>query len=289
LLANAGFRIFPARPERKTAGGWNKPPYIAGWHSLATTDRNQIVDWWKQFADAIPAICCDGIIVIDADRHTGGADGVAALAALVNQHGEWPDHPVIFTPGGGEHHPFRQPNAALSNGTGRLSPGIDVRGVGGYIVGEGAMLPDGTEWRADSRSKAFASQDALPQLPNWLEKIIRADKIQRTTGIVIGNQSVTHRELRFAEAALERGINEIATAPKGRRNTTLNNVAYRMGRMVARDWIDRNRVENCLLFAASELTKEDGLTAVLATIKSGLNAGLRKPHPDLVDRKWGGK
>jgi hypothetical protein len=59
--------------------------------------------------------------------------------------------------------------------------------------------------------------------------------------------------------------------------------------MVARDWIDRNKVETSLLVAAFRLKNEDGLTAVMATIKSGLDAGARKPHPDLVDRMRVGK
>ena len=101
--------------------------------------------------------------------------------------------------------------------------------------------------------------------------------------------AVTKREERYAEAALEGGVGEIATAPKGKRNTILNNVAYRLGRMVARGWIDRNKIENCLLVAAAALAREDGTAAVVATIKSGVNAGIRRPHPDLLDRKGGGK
>ena len=48
-----------------------------------TTVRNQIIRWWKQFPDAVPVICCNVVVVVDSDRHGGGSDGVAALAALV--------------------------------------------------------------------------------------------------------------------------------------------------------------------------------------------------------------
>jgi hypothetical protein len=285
-LAKAGFRVFPARPTFNAATGrWNKPPCIADWQSLATNDPHQLRRWWRQFPDAIPAICCKDVVVIDADRHAGGPDGVAALAGLVKCYGEWPDHPKVLTPGNGQHSYFLQPNPPLGNRTGQLPPGIDVRGIGGFVIGPGAVLPDETGWHLAPNHSID-----LPPLPQWLEQMVRTEKIPRTNNNEVTSQSaITRREQRYAEIALEAGMGDIVTAPIGRRNTVLNSVAYRLGRMIGRGWIDRDKVENCLLYAAFRLRNEDGLTAVLATIKSGLDAGYRKPHPDLVDRKWGGK
>jgi len=75
-LADCGIRTFPAKPVLKGNGNWNKPPYITGWQSNATTDRDQIRGWWADWPDAIPGLPYNGFIVIDADRHIGGADGV---------------------------------------------------------------------------------------------------------------------------------------------------------------------------------------------------------------------
>ena len=222
-------------------------------------------------------------MVVDADRHFNGSDGVFILNEFAESCGGWPNHPVVFTPSNGEHHYFQQSNPPLGNRTGQLPDGIDVRGVGGFVIGPGAILPNGTGWHL-----APGYSTDLPQLPLWLERMIRADEIEQTT-CEIGSQPVTRREERYAEAVLESGIADVENALPGRRNIVLNKVAYRLGRMVARGWIDRNKVENCLLYASSRLAKEDGVTAVLATIKSGLDAGFRKPHPDLADRKWGGK
>jgi hypothetical protein len=285
-LANAGLRVFPAGPIFKPkTNRWNKPPCMANWRSLATNDPSRIRYWWKAFPRAIPAVRCDGFVVIDADRHQDGPDGVTALAALADRHGEWPNHPRVLTPGNGEHHYFGQPNPPLGNRTGQLPDGIDVRGIGGFAIGPGAVLPDGTGWH-----KAPDHSTDLPQLPLWLEQMIRADEIQPSDNNGICSQSpISQREQRYAEAAFKGGIADIGNAPYGKRNTTLNNVAYRLGRMVARGWIDRDKVENCLLFAALRLKNEDGFAAVMATIKSGLDAGCRKPHPDLTDRKWGDK
>ena len=53
-LADAGFRVFPARAIYNPATQrWNKPPCISGWQSLATDDLGQIKRWWHQHPDAI--------------------------------------------------------------------------------------------------------------------------------------------------------------------------------------------------------------------------------------------
>jgi hypothetical protein len=290
-LANASFHVFPARAiHNATTGRWNKPPCIKEWQTLASADPDDVARWWQQFPDAIPAILCDAIVVIDSDRHAGGPDGVAALAALV-AHWDWPDHPISSTPGGGTHDFFRQPEERLGNRTGDLPDGIDVRGNGGYIIGPGAVLPDGTRYRSVGSMEladAFAN-DSIPVLPTWLEKIVRTDQVVPTNATGFGGSSVTYRERRFAETALEGVAREVRTSPRGKRNSVLNSVAFRLGRMIGAGWIAKNIVAARLLSAASDLKREDGETAVTATINSGVRAGSRKPHPGLSDRKWGEK
>jgi hypothetical protein len=63
----------------------------------------------------------------------------------------------------------------------------------------------------------------------------------------------------------------------------LNAVSYRMGRIVGAGWIDRAVVECGFTDACVEngLVHEDGLTSVLGTIRSGLDAGAAKPHEPL--------
>jgi len=281
-LAKAGFRVFPARAIfNSTTGRWNKPPYIKEWQTSASADAADVARWWQEFPDAIPAICCDDAVIIDADRRPGGPDGVTALAALEKCNRDWPDHPVVLTPSKGEHHYFKQPIPPLGNRTGQLPCGIDIRGAGGYGIGVGAVLPDGTGWRIGP-----GHSTDLPPLPMWLEQIIRADTLPPTNNKIASKSSITRREQRYAEVALQAGIGDIETAPRGRRNAVLNSVAYRLGRMVGARWIQRNLVASRLLAAAISLRNEDGETAVTATINSGLTAGQHEPHPDLPDRAW---
>ena len=141
-LADAGVKIFPA--------GADKRPLFKQWQEIATTERDIIADWWRRAPYALPAIPCgvNGLLVIDLDRHGNGSDGVSAFKALVARHGALPPGvPMVKTPNNGLHLYFRQPpGEPLGNGRGSLPAGCDVRGVGGFVIGPGAVLPDGRGW-----------------------------------------------------------------------------------------------------------------------------------------------
>src|SRR5262249_28479478 len=96
------------------------------------------------------------------------------------------------------------------------------------------------------------------------------------------------REAAYAQAALEGVAEELRETGIGERNHTLNGVAYRLGGMVARDWIARDEGEAELEAAAKHfgLSEGDGgIRGVRATIKSELEAGLKEPHDDLQDQQ----
>ena len=95
------------------------------------------------------------------------------------------------------------------------------------------------------------------------------------------------REQAWAAAALNGLAADLAAMPKDSgRNIELNNAAFRMGTMIANDWIARDVVEAALIEAvkANGLVQEDGLAACRATLKSGLDAGLKQPHSGLRDQ-----
>ena len=96
------------------------------------------------------------------------------------------------------------------------------------------------------------------------------------------------REQKFAQAALSGCAQELQSMPPNSgRNDKLNKVAFRLGTMVARGWIDRAEVEDKLLVAATGcgLIADDGERATQATLNSGLGDGMKAPHPDLDERK----
>jgi hypothetical protein len=85
-------------------------------------------------------IACKGRIVgVDLDRKNG-VDGVATLNRLAREHGfDIPQTTTICTPSGGFHLWLTVPEGVtVPNSVGRLGPGIDIRGTGGYVVGPGS-------------------------------------------------------------------------------------------------------------------------------------------------------
>jgi hypothetical protein len=80
------------------------------------------------------------LIGLDLDvKH--GTDAPAALEHLAAAHDfTVPDTVTVLTPSGGRHLWLRGPaRSHVPNSAGRLAPGIDVRGSGGYLVGPGSV------------------------------------------------------------------------------------------------------------------------------------------------------
>nr|WSZ97137.1 bifunctional DNA primase/polymerase [Streptomyces sp. NBC_00857] len=72
-------------------------------------------------------------------------DSVAALQQLALQHlFTLPETVIVLTPSGGRHIWLTgPPDVIVHNSAGRLAPGIDVRGTGGYLVGPGSVTARG--------------------------------------------------------------------------------------------------------------------------------------------------
>ena len=99
----------------------------------ASSEPEIVASWFQQsrLNLGIATGAVSGIIVLDIDpRH----DGDETLATLEQEHGPLPPTWRFLTGGGGEHILFRHPGAPVPNSAGKVGPGIDVRGDGGYIV-----------------------------------------------------------------------------------------------------------------------------------------------------------
>ncbi|MEU6809610.1 bifunctional DNA primase/polymerase [Streptomyces sp. NPDC046831] len=84
------------------------------------------------------------LIGIDLDVK-GGTDAPAALRELALRHlFTIPPTVVVVTPSGGRHLWLSgPPHVVVPNSAGRLAPGIDIRGAGGYLVGPGSRTAHG--------------------------------------------------------------------------------------------------------------------------------------------------
>jgi hypothetical protein len=288
--AEAEFHVFPCDAN-------SKAPLIK-WREHSTTNAAGIVTLWNRLPGSLVGIDLHkgNLFVVDADRHDKRADGVAAFAALVRKHrADLSGVPITNTPSNGFHFYFRQPLEPLGNREGDLPDGINVRGSGGFVIAPFCVRPDGRSYRSvtghPSLIDAFQA-GAIPIVPDWLVQIIRKPPacLPRiaSPSIVpdIGDARGDNRERAWASAALRSCVADLSNCPNGRRNNTLNAVAYRLGRIIGRGWLNRANVEGHLQAAAHScgLVADDGIAAVRQTIASGLNAGIKLPVPDLRER-----
>ena len=282
----AGMRIFPC--------GHSKLPLIAGsWLSNATCDAKQIQAWWTANPDALVGLPLKPLdcLVVDADCHGDGEDGVAYLQALLASHGPFKGVPEVETANNGRHYYFKQP-PSWKVGNKKLGHGLETRGFrpdndGGYVIASGSKLPDGRQWRRSGTLPVIKSYiaGAIPQAPAWLLDRLREQKPEwKPNG---GGDHTGNREARYAEAALRNCAAELARQAKPGRNNLLNVCALKMGAMAVRGWVSRAAVGDALYGAcvSNGLVREDGADSVQKTLASGFAAGWAKPHPDLEERQ----
>lgn len=140
-------------------------------------------------------------------------------------------------------------------------------------------LPSINECEASILIEQFT---AVLRQTGWKEK-------QRASANVTA--PLSKREQAYGAKTLENAADEVAGAAPGERNDVLNAKAYTLGRQVGAGRLDRTEVERELMNAAdkSGLIKDDGSHAALATIASGIDAGLENPAPPLKDRANGNR
>jgi hypothetical protein len=92
----------------------------------------------------------------------------------------------------------------------------------------------------------------------------------------------------YAEKALANELAAVLGAPRGQRNETVNRAAFSLGQLVGSGALSGPDVEERLFGAAIAcgLAAEDGERRVRATIRSGLDAGMRRPR-DIPERNNG--
>jgi hypothetical protein len=128
-LATNGWRVFPLKP-----GG--KEPAIYGWPQRASADPQTVAALWRSRPHAnIGLVTGNGTVVIDVDTQHGGE---------INP--DWPDTLTVSTPSDGWHF-YYACDAPVRNSVGKLAPGVDVRGDGGYVVAPCSVFDDGRGWQ----------------------------------------------------------------------------------------------------------------------------------------------
>lgn len=269
---------------RKSCKRMAKHPLVLNGALAATTDLAQIAAWWSQWPQANIATRVGGIgeygaVVIDIDSPTG-------RVADLGLSREDLETVRAFSGGGGEHLFYQVPAGMnFTNSNVLLPDGIDVRAGNGYVLLWPSRHASGQRYRWQPGHAPW--QIGLRPVPDMLLPRLKT-KDQATTSVLpVGGRVEGPATGRlghpYAEAALQRELQALQTAPAGSRNNQLNLASFKLGQFVGAGLLDRAEVEQLLTEAALAIGL--GERETYKTIRSGLEAGLRnlrRHWPDLT-------
>ncbi len=229
----------------------------------ATTDPDVIRGWWKKWPDAGVGIACgpSELLVVDVD----GAEGDASLASLEETLGPLPPTRTVFTTRG--RHLYFKTSEGLPTSAGTLGPGIDTRGVGGFVV-----APPSFNQFTDTTYRWADKNAELAPLPDpWGSALADGKGRGGAPGLGAVTRRISTSPGAYALSVLEDEIANVRQAELGERNHTLNSAAYYLGKLVGGDYLTADEVTDALTRVAG--SKGLGPGEARATIASGLDAG----------------
>jgi hypothetical protein len=239
-LTSKGFKIFPCRADKSPA-----TPH--GFHDATSNfaEARELFDRHRGSYIGVATGEGSGVDVLDLDPRHGSE------AWLKANHDRLPVTRTHATRSGGLHLVFRHA-AGVRNSAGRIAPGCDVRGEGGYVIWwPAACFP-------------VANRRHLADWPDWLLVEIKPPPWQPTVDLhaIAGNG--------YANAALRRGVEAVERAAPGSRNDTLNREAFSVARFVLNRAIGLQTIVDA--FAAAGIRAGLPAKEVASTLHSAFRA-----------------
>lgn len=260
-VALLGWHLYPASTRTKAACIKNPTPQ-------ATCDLDQLARWTHDFHSPNWRVVFgpSKLIGLDIDIPVGHAhDGIANLKALVEKHGALPDRPTARSGSGGMAVFFKDCGDKIIGDAGHPALGIDPR-----RGAQSQMIPPSIHvtWHKQYRWLVPPWEVSPPPAPRWLLDMLKPVPVPEWKRNFVGDTP-------WARQIMFRATMAVATCADGDRNNTLNRKSYVIGRLIAASKIDeREAVEQ--LYGAAVNAGIDRPEAI-ATIKSGIKAGLRNP------------
>lgn len=268
-----GFRVFPLRPDTGT-------PAFTEWPERATTDVGQIKAWYTgDFAVYGVGIATgpeSGLWVLDID--VKDADGFKSLRDLAQRNGDtsasFTKTLCVRTPSGGAHVYFRWNEAAgaeggIRNSAKQLAPGLDVRGIRGYV-----RAPEVGAYRLIERDGRKIT--TLTTGPEWLIPLCK--KRRSSSAEPMTNADVRARMsgkgVQWARFEAAQAVRKLRMSAAGTRNDGLNRAAFRLGTLAALYGEPSEDAARAWCFEAmSEAGANDTAEQQMRTFTSGWEAG----------------
>lgn len=268
---------------------------------------------WKKYPNAQPAIllgkyCNYWVLDVDAPYVTATgkpkheADGRKTLAELEEVFGPLPETKTVQTPSGGLHKYFLQPLDGTTIGcpqVNRFLPCIDVKGQGGYVMAEGAVM----DASPDTCAGEYKLINDVPAVfaPQWLvdlatgkirykfksEREAEAEAIKKEmagTEINIPPDSPDGMtaDRAWGLASLNGCCADLTAAlnqKDGSRNNDLNRYAFKIGQLVPR-YLNEDEALDAIRHAVQGTIyeRDERPGQIKATIASGFYDGMTHPR-----------
>ena len=242
-LAAAGRAVFPV--------GNDKAPRCPRGHLAASTDPAVIRAMHRDFGFVLVGVATgerSGIAALDIDNKPGGLDWFEA------NRDKLPATRTHRTRSGGLHLWFKH-RAGLRSSVSAIAPGIDIRADGGSCIWwPAAGLP-------------VLSAGPLAEWPEWLAPPPKPAWTPPPAAPWAGND---RRARAYAEAAMRRAVDRVATAAPGTRNATLNRETYGLLRLTSTGGLHAGEIAEAMAHAA--LAAGLDRREIEATLRSALSA-----------------
>lgn len=271
-----GWPVFPCRSHAEehvdSATGeiitlGEKTPLTTNGFKAATKFARILDRWWTDWPDAavgLPTGSATGFFVLDIDNKPGGANGFDWLDEMEAENGPLPATARVTSPNGGLHIYFNY--VAGTRNRGALGAGVDIRSEGGYVLAAGSTMANDRQysWVGDTREIADA--------PAWLLDLL-LPKSAPTHSHYSASSSTNNA---YVDAAVDRELADLASAPMGNRNNMLNDTAFALGTFVGAGALSEAEARALLQDVARGWGRD--WSRCCKTIENGLKAGILQPR-----------
>lgn len=230
-----GFHVFPCDIVMRD-GKLVKQPMIAEWQLRASTDPDQLAEWWARWPGAMVGMAhrLTGTIALDLDRKDGRDGGLALIQNMLLGRREVAT-PAFRSATGGLQRIYARPVdlAALSgNYPGALGAGLDV--IAGYSVLPSGGATPGREW-----TPGRTPGDLPPAgCPDWIIEPLRKREDEAAALAILPRPAAPSGgdvgTTRYVAAALDGEIEAIRALAPGGRQDGLHVAACNVGRACGR-------------------------------------------------------